>query len=85
MKARHWFRNDRLTDNTALMAAGRAERIGLLFVLDEALLAGPARGSVRVRFLHGCLERLAAELAAHDKATRAARCCAPRASAAPTL
>jgi deoxyribodipyrimidine photo-lyase len=62
--ALHWFRNDlRLADNTALAAvAARAERMGFLFVLDDALLAGPARGSVRVRFLHGCLERLAQDL-----------------------
>ena len=65
MHALHWFRGDlRLADNTALAAAAsRADRLGFLFVLDDALFAGPARGSVRARFLHGCLERLAADLA----------------------
>jgi deoxyribodipyrimidine photo-lyase len=60
----HWFRGDlRLADNTALAAAASAAgRIGFLFVLDESLLASPRGGAPRLRFLHGCLERLGAEL-----------------------
>jgi len=65
VRALHWFRGDlRLADNTALAAAAaRAGELGLLFVLDDALLASPRVGAPRIRFLHGCLERLAAELA----------------------
>jgi deoxyribodipyrimidine photo-lyase len=65
VRALHWFRADlRLADNTALAAAAaRAGELGFLFVLDDALLASPRVGAPRVRFLHGCLERLAAELA----------------------
>jgi deoxyribodipyrimidine photo-lyase len=63
VRALHWFRSDlRLADNTALaVAAVRASQLGLLFVLDDALLA--SAGAPRVRFLHGCLEKLAADLA----------------------
>jgi deoxyribodipyrimidine photo-lyase len=65
VRALHWFRGDlRLADNTALVAAAsRAAALGFLFVLDDALLASPRVGAPRVRFLHGCLERLGAELA----------------------
>jgi deoxyribodipyrimidine photo-lyase len=64
MRAIHWFRSDlRLSDNTALTAcAARASEIGFLFVLDEALLESAHVGTPRLRFLHGCLERLHAEL-----------------------
>jgi len=65
VRALHWFRADlRLADNTALAAcAARADEIGFLFVLDDALLASPRVGAPRLRFLHGCLERVAADLA----------------------
>jgi deoxyribodipyrimidine photo-lyase len=65
VRALHWFRADlRLADNTALAAAaGCAQELGFLFVLDERLLASPRTGAPRVRFLHACLESLAAELA----------------------
>jgi len=61
----HWFRSDlRLRDNTALSAAARrADALGLLFVLDDRLLAGDGAGAPRVRFLAGSLERLGADLA----------------------
>ncbi len=61
----HWFRGDlRLGDNTALAdAASRAHRIAFLFVLDARLLASERVGAPRLRFLRGCLERLAADLA----------------------
>jgi deoxyribodipyrimidine photo-lyase len=65
VRALHWFRADlRIADNTALAAAAaRAGELGFLFVLDDALLTSRRVGAPRVRFLHGCLERLAAELA----------------------
>jgi deoxyribodipyrimidine photo-lyase len=60
----HWFRNDlRLADNTALAAAARSDRLAPLFVFDALLLAGGKQGARRVRFLHACLEKLAARLA----------------------
>jgi deoxyribodipyrimidine photo-lyase len=64
VRAVHWFRNDlRLRDNTALAeAASRASELVLLFVLDPALLGGPAAGAPRVRFLLDCLRRLAADV-----------------------
>jgi deoxyribodipyrimidine photo-lyase len=63
VRAVHWFRNDlRLRDNTALAEAARsASELVLLFVLDPALLRGPAAGGPRVRFLLDCLARLAAD------------------------
>jgi deoxyribodipyrimidine photo-lyase len=66
VRALHWFRGDlRLADNTALArAAAEAERIGFLFVLDDALLRSARIGAPRRRFLRGCLERLGASLAA---------------------
>jgi deoxyribodipyrimidine photo-lyase len=65
VRALHWFRADlRLADNTALAAcAARADEIAFLFVLDDALLASPRVGAPRLAFLHGCLERLAEDLA----------------------
>ena len=65
VNAVHWFRADlRLADNTALAeAAARSERLACLFVLDDALLASPRVGVPRLRFLRGCLESLAADLA----------------------
>ncbi|MBM4383568.1 MAG: deoxyribodipyrimidine photo-lyase [Deltaproteobacteria bacterium] len=65
MNTVHWFRADlRLADNTALSeAAARSERLACLFVLDDALLASPRMGAARLRFLRGCLEALAADLA----------------------
>jgi deoxyribodipyrimidine photo-lyase len=65
VNAVHWFRADlRLADNTALAeAAARSERLACLFVLDDALVASPRVGAPRLRFLRGCLEGLAADLA----------------------
>jgi deoxyribodipyrimidine photo-lyase len=65
VNAVHWFRADlRLADNTALAEAARcSEGLACLFVLDDALLASPRVGTPRLRFLRGCLEALAAELA----------------------
>jgi deoxyribodipyrimidine photo-lyase len=62
VRALHWFRADlRLADNTALAAAAaRARELGFLYVLDERLLASARTGAPRIRFLHACLERLAA-------------------------
>jgi deoxyribodipyrimidine photo-lyase len=64
MRALHWFRNDlRLRDNTALAAgAAEAAQIAFLFVLDPRLLSGPWAGAPRIRFLHACLVKLAADL-----------------------
>jgi deoxyribodipyrimidine photo-lyase len=64
VRALHWFRNDlRLADNRALAAAAaRADSIAFLFVLDPRLLASPWTGAPRLRFLHACLAKLAAEL-----------------------
>jgi deoxyribodipyrimidine photo-lyase len=60
----HWFRSDlRLHDNRALCAAAeRARELVLLFVLDDRLLRSTALGAPRLRFLLGCLERLAGDL-----------------------
>jgi deoxyribodipyrimidine photo-lyase len=65
----HWFRNDlRLRDNTALAeACARADALLPVFVLDERLLASPALGAPRVRFLLDCLARLAADLEARGR------------------
>jgi deoxyribodipyrimidine photo-lyase len=61
----HWFRRDlRLRDNTALARAATSERLVPVFVLDDALLARRDTGGARVRFMLGCLEALAAALAA---------------------
>ncbi len=64
MRALHWFRSDlRLRDNAALAAAASAaDELVVAFVLDDRLLAGESTGAPRVRFLLGCLERLAADL-----------------------
>jgi deoxyribodipyrimidine photo-lyase len=64
VRALHWFRADlRLRDNRALAAvAAGADQIAFLFVLDERLLASPKTGKPRLRFLHACLAKLAAEL-----------------------
>ncbi|MDX2170655.1 MAG: deoxyribodipyrimidine photo-lyase [Deltaproteobacteria bacterium] len=63
MRAVHWFRNDlRLSDNTALSAAARADALIPLFVLDDALLAAHA-SPPRRRFLLDCLASLASNLA----------------------
>jgi deoxyribodipyrimidine photo-lyase len=63
-RAVHWFRNDlRLRDNSALIAAAEAcDELILLFVLDERILASPATGAPRVRFLLDCLRSLARAL-----------------------
>jgi deoxyribodipyrimidine photo-lyase len=65
----HWFRSDlRVADNRALAAAaGRARELILLFVLDERLLGGAALGAPRLRFLRGCLDALAADLASRGQ------------------
>jgi deoxyribodipyrimidine photo-lyase len=64
VRALHWFRADlRLRDNRALAAvAAGADSIGFLFVLDERLLSGPQTARTRLRFLHACLAKLAAQL-----------------------
>ena len=66
MRAIHWFRSDlRIADNTALADAGRrAEALAPVFVLDDALLARHRDAHPRLRFLHACLDDLAAELEA---------------------
>lgn len=65
----HWLRGDlRLRDNTALSAAARrAGALGLLFVLDDRIVAGDGVGPARLRFLAGSLARLAEELAARGQ------------------
>jgi deoxyribodipyrimidine photo-lyase len=63
MRAIHWFRNDlRLQDNTALAAAAQADQLAMVFVIDPKLMQGPSAGAPRVRFLHGCLDRLKADV-----------------------
>jgi deoxyribodipyrimidine photo-lyase len=64
VRALHWFRGDlRLSDNTALAeAASRGEQLLPVFVFDDALLRSARQGRGRVRFLHDCVERLAADL-----------------------
>jgi len=61
-----WFRRDlRLTDQPALTAAcEECEEIIPLFVFDEGLLRSRVFGSACVNFMLGCLEDLAASLAA---------------------
>lgn len=61
-----WFRRDlRLHDNPALAAACEAcDEIIPLFVFDEPLLHAQVFGSACVNFMLGCLEELAASLAA---------------------
>ena len=61
-----WFRRDlRLHDNPALKAACEAcSEIIPLFIFDEPLLRSQIFGSACVNFMHGCLEHLAASLAA---------------------
>ncbi len=65
-RAVHWFRNDlRLRDNTALIAGAEAsDELIALFVLDRRILASPATGAPRVRFLLDSLRDLAGELEA---------------------
>lgn len=60
MKSCHWFRSDlRLDDNTALRAAARdAEKLHLVFVLDETLLASDRQGGPRRAFLQESLTAL---------------------------
>jgi len=63
MRAIHWFRSDlRLHDNTALADAARAENLAMVFVIDQKLMESRSSGAPRVRFLHGCLERLKADI-----------------------
>lgn len=64
MRALHWFRSDlRLRDNTALAAAaGRAEALACVFVLDDRLLRGSRVGPPRLRFLCDALQALAVDL-----------------------
>jgi deoxyribodipyrimidine photo-lyase len=61
-----WFRRDlRLHDNPALEAACHAcSHVIPLFVFDEPLLRSQTFGSACVNFMLGCLEDLAASLAA---------------------
>ena len=60
----HWIRRDlRITDNTALsLAVRQAQVVYPLFILDDAILAGPDVGGVRVSFLLGTLEALSTKL-----------------------
>ena len=64
MRAIHWFRSDlRISDNTALAdACRRAESLAPVFVLDEAQLERHRSAHPRLRFLHACLDDLAAAL-----------------------
>ncbi len=56
-------RDLRVHDNPALAAAaGTAERVVPLFVLDDAILKGPFGAPNRVSFLLGCLEDLRGSL-----------------------
>ena len=66
MRVIHWFRSDlRIADNTALAdACRRADALAPVFVLDDALLARHRDAHPRLRFLHACLDDLAAELEA---------------------
>jgi deoxyribodipyrimidine photo-lyase len=65
MRVVHWLRSDlRLDDNRALSdAAAAASELAVVFVIDEALLAGERTGAPRVRFLLDCLARLGDDLA----------------------
>ena len=51
-------RDLRLTDNPALSAAAAAAELVPAFVLDDALLAGPAVSASRLSFLHDALRDL---------------------------
>ena len=64
MRAIHWFRSDlRISDNTALAdACRRAESLAPVFVLDDAQLERHRSAHPRLRFLHACLDDLAAAL-----------------------
>ena len=64
MRAIHWFRSDlRIADNTALAdACRRAESLAPVFVLDDAQLERHRSAHPRLRFLHACLDDLAAAL-----------------------
>ena len=61
----HWFRYDlRVSDNTALSeAARRAEEVIPVFILEDALRAGPDVGAARLAFLLQSLEALRKNLA----------------------
>lgn len=61
----HWFRRDlRVSDNTALSeAAGRAEEVIPVFILEDALCTGPDVGAARLAFLLQSLEALRKNLA----------------------
>jgi len=60
-----WLRRDlRLADNEALAAAARARRMIPVFILDPALLDGPAASPQRVAFLLDGLRRLDDDLRA---------------------
>ena len=65
-----WFRRDlRLHDNPALAAACEAcSHVVPLFVFDEPLLRSQIFGSACVNFMLGCLDDLAASLAARGVA-----------------
>ena len=65
-----WFRNDlRLGDHPALAAAGTAGRpIVALYVQDDAAAGAWRRGAASRWWLHGCLQSLAASIAAHGGA-----------------
>jgi deoxyribodipyrimidine photo-lyase len=64
MRSLHWFRNDlRLRDNAALRrAASGADAVGLVFVLDPALLSSLRMGAPRVHFLVDALRSLGRDL-----------------------
>jgi deoxyribodipyrimidine photo-lyase len=55
-------RDLRLADNPVLTAARAADRMIPLFVLDDAILDGPAGGANRAGFLVECLAALRAGL-----------------------
>jgi deoxyribodipyrimidine photo-lyase len=61
-----WFRRDlRVHDHPSLTAAaGEADRVVPVFVLDEALLDGRFASGPRTRFLYGCLGELRGALRA---------------------
>lgn len=64
----HWFRRDlRVTDNTALHhASQRAEKVVPVFILEEALSAGPDVGAARLEFLLQSVESLRKNLQTLD-------------------
>lgn len=59
----HWFRRDlRLTDNTALNAAAKADQVVPVYVVSEWHTEHHWCGAPRQEFLCGCLESLARNL-----------------------